>query len=306
MWLKTDNGFKEITAIYKKSQSGWTELSDWDSIISNYQHFLYGGELANSIQSITILSASDIKGESSQLHLLYNKTQVSSGINWSVITGSEYASISQEGLLTISENANGSNVVISAEYNGLIAEKTIMVTYKSGVSQETQTTVNDDGTSTETTITTNNDGSSVSKSVTTDENGNVINESDKTVNKDGSSIEIVTVYDEDGNIAQTSSTNIDTSGNSSTQTKDIDEDGNEVVTSYIIDTSNNESGGMNVNENINTGFIPFTNGKDWELDFRFIYDYKDNIGTSVPISGSYFKNGVLQSGFSMRMTQPGS
>lgn len=60
-----------------------------------------------------------------------NTTQRS--ITWSVVSGSDYASIDEKGLLTVKEGANGSTVKIRAtskDNSSVYAEKSVTVTYK--------------------------------------------------------------------------------------------------------------------------------------------------------------------------------
>lgn len=60
-----------------------------------------------------------------------NTTQRS--ITWSVVSGSDYASIDEKGLLTVKEGANGSTVKIRAtskDSSSVYAEKSVTVTYK--------------------------------------------------------------------------------------------------------------------------------------------------------------------------------
>lgn len=55
------------------------------------------------------------------------------GILWSVVSGSDYASIDEKGLLTVKEGANGSTVKIRAtskDNSSVYAEKSVTVTYK--------------------------------------------------------------------------------------------------------------------------------------------------------------------------------
>lgn len=82
-----------------------------------------------------------------------------------------------------------------------------------------------------------------------------------------------------------------------------DSEGN--VTEYTMtDVSGNNPVTMDGESEINTGFIPFK-GNDWELFFRFRYKYTENIGIiAVPISASKWVDGVLNSGFALRLSNP--
>ena len=75
-----------------------------------------------------------VSGNTAQFQVTYspsNTTQRS--ITWSVVSGSDYASIDEKGLLTVKEGANGSTVKIRAtskDNSSVYAEKSVTVTYK--------------------------------------------------------------------------------------------------------------------------------------------------------------------------------
>lgn len=150
-----------------------------------------------------------------------------------------------------------------------------------GSSETTSTTTNSDGTSSETTTSTSapdENGTTVSETNTTnyDENGDVTGTSENTTtsNEDGSSSSTTTNYNADGDPTSQVNNDIDTSGNSSTQDVSYDENGDPVVTGYSIDTSNNEDGNKNFNQDgVNTEFYGFDTTKGFILNFHFTIDF---------------------------------
>ena len=88
------------------------------------------------ITGLGILGPSTVNDVSNtaQFHVTYspsNTTQRS--ITWSVVSGSDYASIDEKGLLTVKGGANGSTVKIRAtskDNSSVYAEKSVTVTYK--------------------------------------------------------------------------------------------------------------------------------------------------------------------------------
>jgi hypothetical protein len=145
--------------------------------------------------TLVIEGASEIIAETYKYNAMCGDNDVTSSAEWSIISGSEYATIdATNGKITISSTASESSVTIQAIYNGQTVTKEITLTYQSGSSAETTTEVVTDEsgntTTVVTTVTENEDGSSteVVESVVTDSEGNVIvsTEKNKETSSDGS------------------------------------------------------------------------------------------------------------------------
>jgi len=236
------------------------------------------------IQTLTIEGVSSISAETCEYNALYNNTtNVTSSATWSIISGSQYATIdSSNGHITILSIANESLVTIQSTYNGLTATKEITLTYVSGASSETTTeAITDESgntTTVTTTVTTNEDGSSseVIEAVIVDESGNTIGSSstNKETNTDGSYERTTTNYDENGNATDALNTSGDTSGNVTTQTVEYDESGNSVVTSYDIDTSGNPDGSKTFSsDGVNTEYYAFDLTSGFIMEVHFTIDF---------------------------------
>lgn len=271
-WIKNT-----ISVIYQKINGVWRN----DTFNSGITNYTFGGFIETTPDedvtglTLTIAGPSSVTSTTCQYVALVNNTQVSVS-DWSITSGTGYASINNSGLLTILNGANNSTVSISCSYNGLTANKEITVTYKSGSSSQTTTTTDESGNTVVTTVTDNTDGSSSSMAIKYDVEGNEI-----------------------GHISE----NTDTSGNVSTQTVEVNENGDEVVTSYSIDTTNNPNSKMVIDDSVDTGFIPFDGSSDWELTFKFSYDWNRNTGsgnTIVTILSCGEYNPALVSGFLIR------
>jgi len=229
--------------------------------------------------TLEIGGLNEISGESATFTAIYDETlNVTSSTTWSIITGSEYATINSNGELTILSGASSDTVIISATYNGISTQKNLVVTYVSGTTSETETVivVDQEGntTTTTTTTTTNEDGSSesTSTSITYDENGDVTgsSENNTTVNADGSSTSSTVNYDENGDPTDGENQWTDTSGNVDTQDITYDENGVPTVIGYNIDTSGNPEGSKDITgDGVNTGFYPFDGGEGFELHIKF-------------------------------------
>lgn len=232
--------------------------------------------------TLVIEGASSISAETCGYNALFNNIDVTTSSTWSIISGSQYATInSSNGTITVLNTASDSTVVIQATCIGISETKEISLTYVSGAESETTTEVTTDESGNTTTvvtvITTNKDGSSIeeSNSVVVDSDGNVIgtSESNKETNSDGSYVGTTTNYDADGNAVDGSNVTGDTAGNVDTQTVEYDETGGTVVTGYDIDTSGNPDGVKEINgEEVNTKFYAFDTTHAFELMIHFYYD----------------------------------
>ena len=236
------------------------------------------------VGTLEIMGATNISANTCQfVALLDGIRNVSSSCTWSIVNGSEYATISS-GTVTILQGANESNVTIRAEYNNLTANQLVTLTYVSGSSSETSSeTVTDESGNTTiviTTVTTNEDGSSSehTKSVAKDSGGTVIGttEIDKDINEDGSYTSTETNYDANGNPVDGSNASGDTDGNVSTQEVVYDESGNTIVTGYDIDTSGNPQGVKNFNnDGVNTEYYAFDLTQGFVMDIHFTIDFNN-------------------------------
>ena len=234
-----------------------------------------------TVTTLAIVGAPSISAETCNYDAIAdNSEDVTSSAMWSIISGSQYATINpNNGSVTILNGANESNVTIQAEYAGLTATTNVTLTYVSGAESETNTesTVDIGGNTTTvtTTVTEYEDGSSseVVETIITDVNGDVIGttESNKTVNADGSYNGTTTNYDGEGNPTDGSNVTGDTEGNVSTQTVEYDDSGNATVTGYDIDTS--ETTGKTFNhDGVNTDYYAFDVTHGFILDFDFTID----------------------------------
>jgi hypothetical protein len=223
-----------------------------------------------------------MSGTSGNAIARYNSTVVSP--TWSITSGNAYATVSQNGSITITGSGT---ITLQAVYSGYTTTKTIVLQYVANQSTTTEVgedgsvtttttttttdpdtgatitnttseTTNDDGTTSSTVqeTTTNTDGSSTSTSTTTNSDGTT-SENTTNTNSDGSGTSTTTNYNENGDPTSGSTANTDTSGNVNTQDVEYDENGNSTVTGYTINTSDNQNGGENISGGLDTGFIAF-------------------------------------------------
>ena len=265
VYLKKNSSFSEVNGFFIKTNGVWGGVSQEQFLTYLGQTVTIFGGAVTSVR-FEIAAPSMLTAETCQCLALYNDSAISSGVVWSIASGSTYASIDSTGLLTINSAANASEIVITAAYANRTASHTLVATYRSGSNSETTTeiVVDEDGNSTTvtTTVTENEDGSSYveKSSVIMDDSGNTIGSSESTTtnNSDGSMTSQTVNYNADGEPVDGTNVSGDTSGNVSTQSVEYDESGNTTVTGYEIDTSDNPNGGKIMNgDGVNTEYYAF-------------------------------------------------
>lgn len=257
---KVEGAWKPIQAYYIKVSGAWNEVSgaEFEAYANNIA-LMFSGYTHSETGATTlgVFGPPAMSGEScSFVAISDNSNVVTSAATWSITNGSSYATVDSMGVVTIHSNANASPITVQAVYAGLTASTNCTITYKSGASAETETTVvvDESGNTTVTTTTENSDGSSTSTS---------------------------THYDEDGNETGHENESTDTSGNVSTQTVVKDEQGNDIVTGYVIDTTDNPGGGMPISDGVDTGMLVF-DGHDWTATLKVKVLFS-NVKTTSPL-----------------------
>ena len=236
-----------------------------------------------TVTTLAIVGAPVISAETCNYDAIAdNSEDVTSSAMWSIISGSQYATINpNNGHVTILNGASESTVTIQAVYAGLTATTNVTLTYVSGAESETTTesTVDIEGNTTTvtTTVTEYEDGSSVEvvETVITDAEGNLVgtSETNTNTNADGSYNGATTNYDAEGNPTDGTNVTGDTEGNVSTQTVEYDDSGNATVTGYDIDTTGSESGKTFNKDGVNTDYYAFDLTHGFELDIDFTIDF---------------------------------
>ena len=237
----------EVSSIYVKTQGSWSPISQSSTIFTLYAK---GGAMPTEYD-LSILGPSTITANTCSLVALYGFDDVSSSSTWSITSGSEYATISNDGTITVSTAASASQVSVQANYFGLTATKDVSLTYKGDTPSETTV------------------------EISTDISGNtIITETITTNNEDGSYSSESTSYNEDGDPISGKNTSGDTNGNISTQGVKYDDSGNTTVTSYTIDTSEGTSSGKTFNaDGVNTEYYAFDVTQGFVVDFHFTIDF---------------------------------
>ena len=236
--------------------------------------------------TLAIEGALSVSAETCQYRAIgSNVSDVTTAATWSIVSGSEYATInSNNGEVTILTGASESQVTIQAVYETLTATTTVTLTYLSGSTSETTTEIVTDESGNTTTVTTivteNEDGSSSEtvQTVITDESGNTVgsSESNTNTNADGSYTGNTVNYDANGDPVDGVNVSGDTDSNVSTQTVEFDESGNSMVVGYEIDTSENPDGTKTFNEDgVNTEYYAFDVTRGFIIDINFTINFNN-------------------------------
>ena len=261
-YIKVNGEWVAIQARYKKVNGVWVQVPE--SGFPELSAYVFGGSPSEVVSIAGLDSVSAVS--SSYCALLNGVQDVTTGSTWSVVSGSNYATIDQLGELTILSGADNSNVTIQVEHGTSSARKTVSVTYVSGATAYTETEiVVDAGGNTSTTTTTtieNNDGSTTSESTTVeiDASGNTLSRTTGTTqtNSDGSFTGTTTTYNSEGEPSEGTNVSGDVEGNVSTQQVGYDESGGTMVTGYEIDTTGSGGEGKEFDgDGVNTEFVPF-------------------------------------------------
>ena len=283
-YLKVDGQWIPTAVIYVKESGAWTVYSQasLETYVSG-QSLSFGGYIDGETHTLSVIGVHTMTGETYSFSALYdNRTVVTSACTWSVVSGGSYANMISAGTIGISTAATGESVTVYAEYEGLSAATSILVTYQTGITASTETEIVTDEsgntTTTTTTTTENEDGSSTveESTVITDESGNTIGSQETTQNNnaDGSYESTSTTYDENGDPTSTTNASGDTDGNINTQAIEYNESGDPVVTAYTIDTSDNPDGEKNYNgDGVNTEYYAFDMTHGFVLHIHFTINF---------------------------------
>ena len=286
-YSKIGTNWSEITAAYKKDNGEWAVLTEQQLLdyLNGGSVFIYGHhEESLVIHTLVINGPSYAVGSAATYVAVYDGKAVSASTVWAVTEGSTYATIAQDGILTILTGATASPVTISVSYNGLTTTKAVSLTYDDGAETDTQTTTetetNESGqtitTTTTTTTTTDGEGNTTTTQVVTqvieNEDGSLSSvEQETTTSSDGTQTTNSTTvnYDESGNTtgSQTSESTVNPDGSSTGTTTNYNESGDPTTTT---NTTGDTEGNINIQDveydesgnSVVTGYTIDTSGSE--------------------------------------------
>lgn len=277
MFVKENGIWRLVGNLFVKDDGSWqlSQLSQLTSITEN-KICSYGGTYEGEFDKLTVMGPSSITGESCQFIALFNMQNITWNSNWSITGGQAYARI-VNGTLTILSGASNSEIEITVTYNGLVATKTVIVTYEEGVSSETETNVetlvdeSGNTTTTATIIITTTDESgntttteNVQETTTNIDGSSSVTESETISNSDGSSTSNSTTqnYDENGDITGSQTSNVvinsDGSGTGNTTNYDADGDPTDATNNFIDNSGNVDTQDIVYDDSGNTRVVSYT------------------------------------------------
>lgn len=122
VYIKNNSNFIEVNNFFRKIDNSWVEMTQ-----SGFLTYLEGvipifGGIIPSITRFEIAAPNTLVAESCQCLATFNDTVLTSGVSWSIISGSSYASIDSNGLLTLTSTANNPDGTKNFNGNGVNTE----------------------------------------------------------------------------------------------------------------------------------------------------------------------------------------
>lgn len=122
--IKIEGEWKNIVAVYKKVNNQWVQQDEYD--FDNIPHF-YSDAMVD-VDTLLIIAQSAYSGMQFYVIAKFNGTTVTP--TWSITSGNQYATIDNNGKVTILEGANNSLITVNAVYNSIYTDhKDITVTF---------------------------------------------------------------------------------------------------------------------------------------------------------------------------------
>lgn len=122
-YIKIDDSWKHIKAVYKKVNGHWVKQEQYDFDDTVY---MYSGDPI-SFDVFLIVAEDSYVGRQFFVIATLNSTRVTP--TWSITSGNQYATINNNGKVVILQGAENSLITISAAYQGNTDTKSVSVTF---------------------------------------------------------------------------------------------------------------------------------------------------------------------------------
>ena len=126
-YIKINGEWKEVLDVYKKVNGEWILQTDYQSSILSSNIYIYSTVKIDGQITYVISGVDNFVGKTFNLTYIYNNRQV--GATWSIISGSEYATINSNGKVTIDVGVENETIIVQATYKNRTATKTITISY---------------------------------------------------------------------------------------------------------------------------------------------------------------------------------
>ena len=138
-YIKINNEWKEVLDVYRKIDGQWVLQTDVQSSILTSNIYLYSEVRIDGEITYIISGVDSFVGKTFNLTYIYNNHQVAPV--WSIISGDQYATINENGKVTIDVGVINEQIVVQAVYKGKTATKTITISYDNQLTIEGADTI---------------------------------------------------------------------------------------------------------------------------------------------------------------------
>ena len=138
-YIKLNGEWKEIFEIYRKENGEWVLQTDIQSSIVQSNIYFYSEVRIDDEVTYVISGVNEYTGKSFNLTYIYNNKVVAP--HWTIISGGQYATINENGKVTIDVGVINEDIVVQAEFRGRTITKTITISYDNQLTIEGADTI---------------------------------------------------------------------------------------------------------------------------------------------------------------------
>ena len=136
-FIKIGNQWVPVSEVYKKVNGSWQVQSDLQSALGENHVYFFGGSV--DLPTLSIQGQSEYTGKQFYLTAKFGNSTVYP--TWSITSGGTYASINNNGKVSITEGAHENSITVQATYQGNTASKVIDVSYDNQLTIESSDTI---------------------------------------------------------------------------------------------------------------------------------------------------------------------
>ena len=133
--IKINGEWKSIRAVYKKVNGHWVRQETYSFDNTTY----FPSTAVIDFNVFLIVAEDSYTGKQFYLIATLNDTRVYPV--WTITSGNQYATINDNGKVSILSGVNNNSIIVRANYNGSIATKSILITYDNQLTIECQDTM---------------------------------------------------------------------------------------------------------------------------------------------------------------------
>ena len=138
-YIKLNGEWVEVLDVYRKVDGQWVLQTDVQSSILTSNIYFYSEVKIDDEVTYVISGVDTFTGKTFNLTYVYNNRIVAP--TWSIISGGQYATINENGKVTIDVGVINEPIVVQAVYRGKTATKTITISYDNQLTIEGADTI---------------------------------------------------------------------------------------------------------------------------------------------------------------------